>query len=49
MSCKHRRYKDDPRGYSDWHEWAEKKGKTHVQKQCKKCGLWVIWAKKVKL
>lgn len=33
-------------GYLDWHVWAEKKEKTHVQTQCPTCKLWVIWKKK---
>ena len=34
---------DEPEGYVNWHIWAEKKGKTHIQKQCPRCGLWHIW------
>lgn len=32
-----------PNGYVDWHEWAPEQAKTHVQKQCPGCGLWMIW------
>jgi len=32
-----------PRGYLQWHEWAAKMEQTHVQRQCKGCGLWAIW------
>lgn len=32
-----------PPGYSDWHEWAAEKSKTHKQTRCPGCGLWAIW------
>lgn len=32
-----------PEGYLAWHEWAEKKSKTHRQERCPGCGLWAIW------
>ena len=35
-----------PSGYVEWHEWAEKKSKTHKQKRCAGCGLYSIWVKK---
>lgn len=35
-----------PRGYLAWHEWAEKKQRTHVQVRCQTCGKWAIWVKK---
>lgn len=35
-----------PTGYVQHANWAEEVMKTHVQKQCPKCGLWVIWEKK---
>lgn len=41
--CEHPRLPDEPSGYLAWHEWAEKKSETHVQRQCPKCRLWVIW------
>jgi hypothetical protein len=31
-----------PRGYLDWHEWAEEKAKTHTPKQCPGCGRWLL-------
>ncbi len=31
-----------PENYVEWHDWAEKKCKTHKQLKCK-CGLYVIW------
>jgi hypothetical protein len=27
-------------------EWAAKMRRTHTQKRCQGCGLWVIWEKK---
>jgi hypothetical protein len=41
--CKHPRLPDEPAGYIAWHEWAEEKAKTHTQRQCQKCRLWVFW------
>jgi hypothetical protein len=35
-----------PHGFMQWHEWAEKKSKTHVQEKCDGCGLYVIWKPK---
>lgn len=32
-----------PDGYLAWHEWAEKKSKTHRQIKCEGCGLYKIW------
>lgn len=40
--------KDEPKGYVQWHEWAEKKSKTHNQLKCDQCGLFHIWKKKKK-
>ena len=34
---------DSPDGYLQWDEWAEKMSRTHVQRQCRGCGLWAIW------
>lgn len=35
-----------PAGYLAWHEWAEKKSKTHKQVLCPDCQRWAIWVKK---
>lgn len=43
MTCKHNM---GPPGYVERAEWAEKKLKTHEQKQCPKCGLWALWTKR---
>jgi NAD-dependent dihydropyrimidine dehydrogenase PreA subunit len=40
--------RDEPRSYLAWHEWAEKKAKTHDQSECSGCGLFVIWKRKEK-
>lgn len=37
-----------PEGYLDWHEWAEKKQKTHRSVRCPGCGLYAIWKPKKK-
>lgn len=37
-----------PVGYREWHAWAEKMEKTHVQAKCPKCGLYAIWEPKAK-
>lgn len=43
------KHTSDPPGYLAWHEWAEKKAKTHDQHQCPTCGFWVIWKRKKKV
>lgn len=35
-----------PSGYLAWHEWAARMTKTHTQRICHACGLWVIWEPK---
>lgn len=35
-----------PSGYLALFEWAMEKNKTHVQKRCPGCKLWVIWEPK---
>ena len=35
-----------PSGYIQWHEWAEKKSKTHKQIKCTCCGLYLVWIRK---
>ena len=35
-----------PDGYIEWHEWAERKGKTHRSTKCPGCGLYEIWRKR---
>ena len=32
-----------PSAYLEWHEWAERKAKTHRQVKCPGCGLYAIW------
>lgn len=44
-ACKHTKC---PTGYLTWHEWADKKAKTHKQKRCPVCHLWKIWVPKRK-
>lgn len=42
--CEHPVKEDDePTGYVAWHEWAAEKTKTHAQKVCPHCGLYVLW------
>ena len=43
MTCRHTICPD---GYVEWHEWAEKKSKHHVQVKCPNCGLWAIWRRR---
>lgn len=40
------RHAPAPSGYLAWHEWAEKKSRTHRQIRCACCGLWTIWIPK---
>ena len=35
-----------PEAYITRQEWFVKMRKTHTQKRCQGCGLWVIWEKK---
>jgi hypothetical protein len=35
-----------PSGYLEWHAWSLRKSRTHIQRQCKGCGLWAIWEPK---
>ena len=35
-----------PSGYIQWHNWAEKKMRTHKQERCPGCGRWSIWKPK---
>lgn len=31
-----------PRGYLEWHEWAEEMAATHEPQECSGCGRWLI-------
>ena len=42
------RHTKSPEGYLDFHDWAEKKSKTHRQIRCQGCGLYFIWVPKKK-
>ena len=42
LRCKH---PTKPKGYLEWHEWADKKSKRHVQVLCAKCGK-LVWRRK---
>ena len=35
-----------PATYVHWHDWAQRKSRTHTQSQCLSCGLWLIWTRK---
>ena len=35
-----------PKGYIQWHAWAEEKGKTHNQIRCPHCNLYAVWVPK---
>jgi hypothetical protein len=41
-----RRHTPSPTGYIAWHEWAEKKARTHVQRRCPSCGFLAVWVRK---
>lgn len=41
--CKHT---PCPVGYLGWHDWAQKKAKTHKQVKCEHCELFAIWVKR---
>ena len=35
-----------PEGYIAWSEWADMMTETHACRQCRGCGLWMIWEPK---
>ncbi len=35
-----------PEAYVKRQEWFTKMRKTHTQKRCQGCGLWVVWVKR---
>lgn len=37
-----------PETYDAWHEWADKKMRTHRQVRCPGCRLWAIWVPKIR-
>lgn len=37
-----------PAGHIAWHTWSDKMRRTHRQKRCPVCGLFVIWVAKKK-
>ena len=41
-----RRHTPAPTGYLAWHEWAERKSRTHEPVRCDGCGLYAIWRRK---
>jgi hypothetical protein len=41
-----RRHTRCPEGYLAWHEWAERKARTHAQERCEGCGRWAIWRRR---
>ena len=43
------RRKDEPVGYVKRGAWFKKMSKTHNQKKCKRCDLYHIWSRKVKI
>ena len=50
-TCSHcgrrgRFYPAQPGGYVAWHEWAEKKNRTHRQERCPGCGRWTVWRRR---
>jgi hypothetical protein len=43
--CKDKHASQCPKGYIDWHDWAQKMSKTHDQVICLGCHLYRIWVK----
>ena len=41
-------HEPSPSGYTDWHEWAKAKNRTHKNSKCPDCGLFKIWTPRVK-
>lgn len=49
LTCPNRaKHTECPTNYLGWHEWAEKKAKTHEQVKCEGCGRLSIWIPKRK-
>jgi len=46
--CVHPYEKNEPSGYVQWHEWAEKHHKTHDHTPCPDCGLYIVCTRKSK-
>jgi len=42
----HERHTYGPDGYNAWHDWAQRRSRTHTQHQCDGCGYWLIWMPK---
>ena len=36
-------YRNEPTGYAEWADWADKMVKTHHQEQCPDCGRYTVW------
>jgi hypothetical protein len=41
--CTHPYVDGEPSGYLAWHSWSNRMAKTHKQRQCPDCGLYVFW------
>lgn len=39
---------EGPEDYLAWYDWVEEMAKTHKQKKCPKCNLFMIWEGRVK-
>lgn len=43
MTCEHTPI---PAGYVARSLWMEEKARTHEQRRCPGCGLWLVWVRK---
>jgi hypothetical protein len=39
-------HNEGPSGYTAWHDWASRMGRTHMQLRCGGCDLYKIWIRK---
>lgn len=42
-ACEEQHFPNQPKGYLQWHDWAQEMNRTHVQSRCTRCGLWQVW------
>ena len=41
-----KRHTKCPNGYIAWHQWADRKERTHISTRCSTCGFFAIWLPK---
>lgn len=41
-----KKHTESPDQFEAWAEWEKEKRKTHVNRPCWGCGLWIMWEPK---